>query len=524
MRRAAIAVVVCVVGGYAFGGIEHLPAGQADTLTGSHRPVTKARAVPRASSAGMKTVEYAGYELSVPASWPVYRLAEDPSQCVRYDVHALYLGTPGPDQYCPAGLVGRTDTVSISSPAPGGRPAIVGQRVALRGDPASAERLVQNAAQREIGVAMPAAFSAPAITATYGGDPGVVERVLASIHEVIPQSVRHGPVQVPEPTPAPASAEATRQPLGVQPSPEDAGLQPDSARSSEKAAPRPSVKATPKPSLKPTTKPSATKPSATPAATASASAEAVDPEPAGSAAPAGPTGPAATEPMPGFDTCTAPSLRAMRAWRTKFAATAIYIGGEEMACDYGNLSAQWIKAAEAMGWSLLPTYVGPQASCNTFSGEINPKQAAAEGRAAAAGAVADAEMFGLGKGTPVYYDMEAYNNSDARCVMGVLTFLDAWTRQLNADGYVSGVYSSADSGIIDLDTISSVDRHSLAEPQQLWFALWDDSNNLNGEPYLTVPLWPPAHRSKQYAGSERMKIRGFALDVDLDLVDSAVVR
>ena len=228
--------------------------------------------------------------------------------------------------------------------------------------------------------------------------------------------------------------------------------------------------------------------------------------------------------MPGFDTCTAPSLPVMRAWRTKFAATAIYIGGEEMACDYGNLSAQWIKAAEAMGWSLLPTYVGPQASCNTFSGEINPKQAAAEGRAAAANAVADAEMFGLGKGTPVYYDMEAYNNSDARCVMGVLTFLDAWTRQLNADGYVSGVYSSADSGIIDLDTISSVDRHSLAEPQQLWFALWDDSNNLNGEPYLTVPLWPPAHRSKQYAGSERVKIHGFALDVDLDLVDSAVVR
>src|ERR1700678_64010 len=120
MRLAAIAVVVCVVGGYAFGGIEQLPAGQADTLTGSHRPVTQARAVPRASSAGMKTVEYAGYELSVPASWPVYRLAEDPSQCVRYDVHALYLGTPGPDQYCPAGLVGRTDTVSIGSPAPGG--------------------------------------------------------------------------------------------------------------------------------------------------------------------------------------------------------------------------------------------------------------------------------------------------------------------------------------------------------------------------------------------------------------------
>ncbi|HXL88166.1 MAG TPA: glycoside hydrolase domain-containing protein [Streptosporangiaceae bacterium] len=510
MRRAAIAVVVCVVGGYAFGGIEHEPAGLADMLTASHRPATRAKTVPRAAVAGTKTVEYAGYELSVPASWPVYRLAEDPSQCVRYDVHALYLGTPGPDQNCPAGLVGRTETVSIGSPAPGRRPAIVGQRVALRGDPANAERLVQNVGQREIGVAMPAAASAAPITATYGADPGVVERVLASIHEVIPQSARPAPAQVPAPTStaasASASAQPTRRPLAVQPSPEDAGLRPDSALRPGSA--RPSAKATPKPS-------------GTPAATASAAAEAVDPAPV---PPAASPGPAATEPMPGFDTCTAPSLRAMRAWRAKFAATAIYIGGEEMACDYGNLSTEWIKAAEAMGWSLLPTYVGPQASCNAFSGEIDPKDAAAEGRAAAVDAVADAEMFGLGKGTPVYYDMEAYDNSDARCVMGVLTFLDAWTRQLNADGYVSGVYSSADSGIIDLDTISSVDRHSLAEPQQLWFALWDDSNNLNGEPYLTVPLWPPAHRSKQYAGSERVKIHGFALDVDLDLVDSAVVR
>jgi hypothetical protein len=228
--------------------------------------------------------------------------------------------------------------------------------------------------------------------------------------------------------------------------------------------------------------------------------------------------------MPGFDTCTAPSLPAMRAWRAKFAATAIYIGGEEMACDYGNLSAGWIKAAEAMGWSLLPTYVGPQASCNTFSGEITPKRAAAEGRAAAADAIADAQMFGLGKGTPLYYDMEAYNGDNARCVAGVLTFLDAWTRQLNADGYVSGVYSSADSGVIDLDTVNSVDRHSLAEPQSLWFALWDDSNNLNGKPYLAEPLWPVAHLSKQYAGSHWVKIHKFALDVDLDLVDSAVVR
>src|ERR1700749_3748760 len=61
----------------------------------------------------MKTVAYAGYEFQVPASWPVYRLDEHPRTCVRYDVHAVYLGTPGKDMRCAAGLVGRTQTVSL---------------------------------------------------------------------------------------------------------------------------------------------------------------------------------------------------------------------------------------------------------------------------------------------------------------------------------------------------------------------------------------------------------------------------
>ena len=140
----------------------------------------------------------------------------------------------------------------------------------------------------------------------------------------------------------------------------------------------------------------------------------------------------------------------MTAWRAKYAAVAIYIGGQEMGCDYGNLSKSWVQAAEGMGWSLMPTYVGPQAPCNSFSDEINPNQAASEGQQAASQAITDAGSFGLGQGSPIYYDMEAYNETDASCVTAVLTFLDAWDRQLQASGYVSGVYSSAGSGITDL--------------------------------------------------------------------------
>jgi hypothetical protein len=231
-----------------------------------------------------------------------------------------------------------------------------------------------------------------------------------------------------------------------------------------------------------------------------------------------------TGPMTGFDTCTAPSLAAMKAWRTKYAAANIYIGGQEMACDYGNLSKSWVQAAEATGWSLMPTFVGLQAPCNSFTDEINPSQAAAQGLAAANQAMSDASLFGLGKGTPIYFDMEAYNENNSGCVTAVLTFLDAWTRQLNSQGYVSGIYSSAASGVTNLQTTTTVANHALAEPQAIWFALWDNALNLTGSPYMSTAVWPTASRSKQYAGAKVVTVGGYSIDIDSDLVDSAVAR
>jgi hypothetical protein len=228
--------------------------------------------------------------------------------------------------------------------------------------------------------------------------------------------------------------------------------------------------------------------------------------------------------MAGFDTCTAPPLRTMRAWRARFSATAIYLGGEMMACGYGNLSAAWIQQAEAMGWSLLPIYVGLQAPCTKFSGKIKRKRAAAQGAAAADQAVLDAQAFGLEKRTPIYYDMEAYKNNNTGCKTAVLTFLDAWTRQLKALGYVSGVYSSASAAIADLQSNTTIAGHSLAEPQAIWFALWDNGTNMTGSPYMSSAVWPVTSRSKQYAGNRTVKVGGISLSIDADWVASAVAR
>ena len=188
----------------------------------------------------------------------------------------------------------------------------------------------------------------------------------------------------------------------------------------------------------------------------------------------------------------------MKAWRAKYAAAAIYIGGQMMACGQSNLSTRWVQQAEAMGYALMPTFVGLQAPCDSFSGKIDPKQAAAQGTAAANQAVTAAKSYGLGAGTPIYYDMEAYDHTNARCRTAVLTFLDAWTRQLKA---------SATSGRVlqrrRRDQGPAVERPP--SPGTRWPSRRPSGspsgttrNDMTGAPYMTSAVWPVASRSKQY--------------------------
>ena len=119
--------------------------------------------------------------------------------------------------------------------------------------------------------------------------------------------------------------------------------------------------------------------------------------------------------------------------------------------------------------------------------------------------------------------MEGYNRTNASCHTAVLTFLDAWTRQLEAVGYVPGVYSSADSAIKDLQTTATIAGHPLAEPKAVWIALWDNAADLDGTPYVSSAVWPSASRSKQYQGNKTVKVGGISLQIDADMVASAVV-
>ena len=99
--------------------------------------------VPVASAAdGQQTLRYRGQAFSVPASWPVIRLADDPRRCVRLDRRAVYLGTPSADQRCPSHIVGRNRAILIE-PAAGGARRVSASRPA----PASATRVPLSRAQ-----------------------------------------------------------------------------------------------------------------------------------------------------------------------------------------------------------------------------------------------------------------------------------------------------------------------------------------------------------------------------------------
>src|SRR6185295_2225996 len=74
----------------------------------------------------------------------------------------------------------------------------------------------------------------------------------------------------------------------------------------------------------------------------------------------------------GFDTCLTPSSGAMSAWAASpYRAVNMYVGGASRGCpNQPNLTASWVDTVVGKGWTLIPTYVGLQATCSNYSHRI----------------------------------------------------------------------------------------------------------------------------------------------------------
>ena len=113
--------------------------------------------------------------------------------------------------------------------------------------------------------------------------------------------------------------------------------------------------------------------------------------------------------------------------------------------------------------------------------------------------------------------MEAYKGGGS-CRGAVLNFLGAWDHQVAAAGYVTGVYSSQASGIVDMQAAAVSKTPGFTPPDAVWIAQWDNVSSLS-DGNLT---WPLTDRNKQYEGNVNQTIGRITLNIDKDLVGGPV--
>ncbi|MEO3849980.1 glycoside hydrolase domain-containing protein [Streptomyces sp. B8F3] len=385
-----------------------------------------------------RTVDYRGYQVTVPAGWRVVDLAADPGACIRFDRPAVYLGEPGDQSACPPGLKGRTAGLVVEPiDAGAARRTTAATAVAPRGS-----------------------ATAPAATSRDGAVQVAVEDAGVLV------TAAHGPAMEDLVRDVLAGAELTA------------------------AAERTELPA------------------------AGAASEGV-------AAPA-----AAAGPQPGdfrgqgFDACAAPSQTAMDAWLagSPYRAVGVYISGATRACAQPHLTATWVTNQTNKGWHLIPIDVGRQAPCSNFSDKMSsdPVAARAQGVSAANASVTAAQNLGIPAGSALYSDIEGYN-STASCKAAVMSYVSGWTEGLHAKGYLSGLYSSASSGVRDAASVHDDTRYLRVD--HLWFAWWNGVADTDAGSYVPDSYWSGHQRIHQYAGEAYETYGGQRLHIDRNYLD-----
>ncbi|MDH6121450.1 hypothetical protein ABH930_006887, partial [Kitasatospora sp. GAS204A] len=217
----------------------------------------------------------------------------------------------------------------------------------------------------------------------------------------------------------------------------------------------------------------------------------------------------------GFDLCQAPDSSTMGTWKASspYGAIGIYLGGVNRTCDQPNLTSGWVAQQASIGWHFIPLYVGYQApgACqNTCTAIPSPSQ----GTADAEDAIAQLSALGFPAGSPVYMDIEPYSPASySSLVMG---YLSAWTTQLHARGYLSGVYGNGSGVISDL----VANYGSATMPDLIDFAIWPGSGSTStSDPTIPDNEWANHQRIHQYAGDITETYGGISLGIDSDYLD-----
>ena len=229
----------------------------------------------------------------------------------------------------------------------------------------------------------------------------------------------------------------------------------------------------------------------------------------------------------GFDACHLPEISEMQTWwnQSPYHFYALYLGGISLYGGCAIADSAWVRAVHQQGWSFVPTWVGPQAPCSSWSRKMssNPAISYNEGRKEAEAASAKAASLGLTNyglgGTVIYYDMEVYGGASLECRQTVSSFMNGWVERLYELGNITGGYGARNSYIADWATIAHV-------PNNIWIAspyttVYDPSASVNGISWLNN-LWTNHQRIRQYTGSHNETWGSIKFNIDSDIADGVV--
>jgi uncharacterized protein YraI len=225
-----------------------------------------------------------------------------------------------------------------------------------------------------------------------------------------------------------------------------------------------------------------------------------------------------------FDTCSAPPLATMQAWKiaSPYQGVGTYIGGISRSCAQPNLTAAWVTATSLQGWRIIPIYVGHQAPCTARPNatKFASTTAGTLGTADAADAVLQAQALGMLPGSAIYGDMEHYSPTDAACRTAVLTYVSAWTQELHRRGYLAGMYANLSTGAKHLSEAYVAPAY--ARPDVLWMARWDGIATLTGWAGIPDAHWSNHQRGKQFRGDHDETYGGAKINIDSNRFDAPV--
>jgi hypothetical protein len=241
----------------------------------------------------------------------------------------------------------------------------------------------------------------------------------------------------------------------------------------------------------------------------------------------------------GFDVACAPAASDMQNWwkSSPYKDIGIYLGGCDVHCVSPNgqntcatnwtatpskivntnLTPEWVTSVTNMGWGVIPLWVGPQAPCIGSGFWYISSDPESTGAYQADLAIAQANWLGIKNGI-IYYDMEYYPTDGGSCSNSVISFLNSWTTELHAKGFLSGVYSQDND--FDHDIINT-----LPLPDDIWVAEWDSNRTVWNLGTLSDTQWANDQRIHQWNTESGEEIWGGTIfnEIDQDTVDARVI-